>query len=94
MRGEPGKREVIAHYRAGELFALRKGPYKIHLITQEAFGIGPERTEHETPLLYHLGADPGESYDLAAERPEILAEMLEAVREHRASMETRPSLFD
>ena len=94
MRGEPGKREVIPHYRSGELFALRKGPYKIHLITQGDFGIGPERTEHETPLLYHLGEDPSESYDLAAERPEILAEMLEAVREHQASMETRPSLFD
>ena len=94
LQGEPGKREVLPHYRAGELFALRKGPYKIHLITEGTFGIGPERTEHETPLLYHLGEDPGESYDLAAERPEVLAEMLEAVREHQASMETRPSLFD
>ena len=95
LQGEPGTREVLPHYRAGELFALRKGLYKIHLITDESpFGIGPERTEHETPLLYHLGADPGESYDLAAERPEVLAEMLEAVREHQASMETLPSLFD
>lgn len=94
LRGEPGTREVLAHYRAGELYALRKGPYKIHLITEKAYGIGPERTEHETPLLYHLGEDPGESWDLAAERPEILAEMLEAVREHRAAMETRPSLFE
>ena len=94
LRGEPGQREVLAHYRAGELFALRKGPYKIHLITQGAYGLGPERTEHETPLLYHLGADPGESWDLAAERPEILAGMMEAVREHQASMDTRPSLFE
>ena len=94
LRGELGKREVLAHYRAGELFALRKGPYKIHLITQGAYGLGPERTEHEIPLLYDLGADPGESWDLAAERPEILAEMIEAVREHQASMETRPSLFE
>ena len=94
LQGEPGKREVLQHYRAGELFALRKGPYKIHLITEGAFGIGPERTKHETPLLYHLGEDPGESYDLAAERPEVLAEMLEDVREHQASMETQPSLFD
>ena len=94
LQGEPGKREVLPHYRAGELFALRKGPYKIHLITEGAFGIGPERTKHETPLLYHLGEDPGESYDLAAERPEVLAEMLEDVREHQASMETQPSLFD
>ena len=94
LRGEPGRREVLAHYRAGELFALRKGPYKIHLITEGAYGFGPERTEHETPLLYHLGEDPGESWDLAAERPEVLAEMIEAVREHQASMETRPSLFE
>lgn len=94
LRGEPGTREVLAHYRAGELYALRKGPYKIHLITENAYGIGPERTEHETPLLYHLGEDPGESWDLAAERPEILAEMLEAMREHQAAMEMRPSLFE
>ena len=87
-------REVLPYYRGGELYALRKGPYKIHLITEGAFGFGPERAEHQVPLLYHLGEDPGESHDLSSERPEVLKVMLEAVAEHRASVSPVPSLFD
>ena len=90
----PSPRNVMPYYRGGELYALRKGPYKIHLVTQGAFGVGPERSEHTTPLLYHLGEDPGETYDLAGERPQELADMLAALETHRQSVHKVPSLFD
>ena len=90
----PVAREVLPYYRGGELYALRKGPYKIHLITEGAFGFGPERTVHQLPLLYHLGEDPGESHDLAHERPEQLNAMLAAIAQHRASVNAVPPLFD
>ena len=87
-------REIMPYYRGGELYALRKGAYKIHLVTEGAFGLGPERTEHAPPLLYHLGEDPGESHDLAEERPQVLADMLATLEAHKSEARQVPSLFD
>ena len=72
----PSPRDVMFFYRTGELYAVRQGPYKAHFITEGEYGDGPPRTEHETPLLYHLGEDPGEKYDISGDHPEVIAEIL------------------
>src|SRR5690606_15403907 len=38
----PSPREVVFYYRGTDLFAVRKGPYKAHFLTQEAYGPGSE----------------------------------------------------
>ena len=75
----------MAYYRMGELFAFRLGPYKAHFTTQGRYGLPPGRTDHDPPLLFHLGEDVGERYDVAAERPEALAAVVAAADAHRAA---------
>jgi arylsulfatase A-like enzyme len=90
----PGPRETLAYYRSGELYALRKGPYKLHLISEGAYQAPPEKTVHDKPLLYHLGRDPAEQYDISAQKPEVVNELMQAVERHQTAMEEQPPLFD
>ena len=90
----PSPRDSMAFYRMGELYAYRQGEYKVHLVTEGRYGLGVERTEHDPPLLFHLGDDPGEHYDLAAERPGVVADLLAAVETHRSGMTVAEPLFD
>ncbi len=94
LKGQASPRQKMAFYRSGELYAFRKGQYKIHLITEGAYGRPPHRTVHEKPLLYHLGEDPRELFDVADERPEVVADMIKAVEEHKAGIIIAESIFD
>ncbi|MBA2602189.1 MAG: hypothetical protein H0U94_01255 [Acidobacteria bacterium] len=40
------------------MYAVRKGVDKAHFVTRGAYGAGAPRTEHDPPLLFHLGANP------------------------------------
>ena len=90
----PGPRETMAYYRMGELYAFRRGRYKVHFVTEGRYGLPPPRTDHDPPLLYDLDEDPAERYDLAAERPEALAVVVAAAERHRADMTMGEPLFD
>jgi len=82
----PSPREVMFFYRGIELYAVRKGPFKAHFITRAAYGGGkPER--HDPPLLYHLGHDPSEKFDVAAKHPDVIAEIRELAEAHQAAMQ-------
>jgi len=78
------------YYRGSQLYAVRNGPWKAHLITREAYGTDLP-APHDPPLLYHLGRDPGERFDVAAEHPEAVAEIMKIVAQHRAGMKAAPS---
>jgi arylsulfatase A-like enzyme len=93
-RGAPSPRSSLAYYRQGELRAYRHGPWKLHLVTEGAYRQPPERAEHDPPLLYHLGEDPGERFDVAARHPEIVAEIQALIAEHRANLPEKLPLFD
>ena len=92
--GTPSPRKTMAYYRIGELRAFRDGPYKMHVVTEGAYGQPPERTMHDTPLLYHLGEDPAERFDLAATRPAQLERIKASMARHVAQTPRRPPLFD
>jgi arylsulfatase A len=78
LRGIPGTPPAhdVFHYFSGlRLMAIRKGPWKLH------FG---STTENRTPAkakgqpeLYHLADDPGESRNVAAQHPDIVASLTE-----------------
>lgn len=87
-------RRELAYYRAGRLYAYRAGPWKVHFVSEGSYGIGPERTEHETPLLYHLGNDPSERFDVAAQHPQVLAQLVQKVAEHKTRVSRRAPEFD
>ncbi len=78
-------REVFCYYRGTRLFAARLGKWKAHFITQPAFGPGQPES-HDTPQLYDVQADPGESRNVAAQHPGVIAEIQAAVERHRATL--------
>jgi len=81
------------YYRGQTLHAVRIGPWKIHYLTRSAYG--PDQAKvHSPPLLFHLGSDPGEKFDVAAKHPQVLAQAARAVEQHRATLRPAPSQLE
>ena len=87
-------RQSMPYYRAGELRAWRQGPWKLHLIVEGAYGVGPEKEQLATPQLFHLGRDPGERFDVASQHPEVVADIEAAISRHKEQLTSQPPLFD
>lgn len=86
LHGEPSPRREMLFYRAGELFAFRQGPHKIHFWTQTGY-TEPQPTPHDPPALYHLEHDPGEKYDVSAANPELVERLAKLARQRDAELE-------
>lgn len=89
----PSPRDCFFYYRGTQLYAARLGRFKAHFLTQAGYGPEPPRT-HEPPLLFDLGVDPGESFDVAAEHPDVLSRIQQRVAAHRATVTPVPNQLD
>ncbi len=78
------KREVMFFYRGRRLMAVRKGPWKAHFITQAGYREKPKK--HDPPLLFHLEHDPSEKYDVAKDNPDVIADILQRIEDHKAKL--------
>jgi arylsulfatase A len=91
---------IVFYYRNQEVYAIRKGNYKAHFITQLEFGSNtahyityPEIELKQTPtlqnppLLYDICTDPSEKYNIAEEHPDIITEITSILEKHRKSVE-------
>jgi arylsulfatase A len=84
--GKP-ERDYFYYHRDTELFAVRKGPWKIHLLTQS--GYGPDAAEkHDPPLLYNLETDPGEKFNVANQHPDVVAQLMKLANEHKSTIQS------
>ena len=86
-------RKTMFYYRGSELFAARKGAWKIHLKTQSGYG-QPKPESHDPPLLFHLPSDPGENYNLAGKNPDVVAELLAEIESHRGAIQFGPDQLE
>jgi len=95
LRGAgPSPRRLLFYYWDSELRAVRKGDYKAHFVTSGAYGEGEARTEHDPPLLFNLAEDPGERYDIAAQHPDVVADLVKEADAHRKTVAATKPLFD
>jgi arylsulfatase A-like enzyme len=78
-------RDIVFYYRDVQVFAIRKGEYKAHFMTQPEYG-DDNVTVHDPPLLFNLNIDPSEKYNIADKHPEIVTEMKEILRQHQAGV--------
>jgi arylsulfatase A len=82
-------RDTMLYYRGSELFAVRKGAFKVHFTTANGYaspGSPLNFERHDPPLLFNLGNDPGEKFNMASEHPEVIAELQKVLAEHRAKL--------
>jgi len=95
-----GEREVVFYYRGEQVYAIRKGNYKAHFITQLEYGsetahpittpemdIQKTPTVLEQPLLYDLAVDPAEKYNIADQHPGIIEEIRMVLETHLKTIE-------
>ncbi len=80
----PSPREEMFFYRGEQLYAVRKGPFKMHLTTQSGYGDKPHA--HTPPALYNLEHDPSEKYDIAKKHPAVIAELTKLAEAHKKAM--------
>ncbi|MBC7815593.1 MAG: sulfatase [Planctomycetaceae bacterium] len=85
LKGEPLAAAPFFYYRGDKLAACRLGEWKAHFFTQTGYG-QPQPEQHDPPLLFHLGRDPSEKRNVAAEHPDVIAHIQVAVKTHTASV--------
>jgi arylsulfatase A len=83
-------RDAFFYYRGQQLYAARLGPWKAHFVTRTGYGPDPAQP-HDPPLLFNVVEDPGERFDRAAEKPDVLAKIQEAAEKHRSNLNPPPS---
>ena len=81
----PGQRNLMFYYNGDQLYAVRKGPYKAHFVTYAGYS-KEQPQQHNPPLLFDLPNDPGERFDLAAEHPEVVADIQREVENYLANL--------
>ncbi|MCY4223636.1 MAG: sulfatase [Bacteroidetes bacterium] len=86
-------REEVYFYRGTNLWAVRKGPWKLHYMTQSAY-VGDEPIVHDPPILFHLERDPEERFNVATEEEEVISEIQAVVDQHLANLNRAPSQLD
>lgn len=73
------EREALLYFDGWNLQCARLGKYKLHVARYSAPPYVPVASRPNIPLrppeLYDLELDPDESYDLAAENPQVVADI-------------------
>lgn len=81
----PVERPPFVYYRGTRPFAIRSGRWKMHRLTQAGYGQAqPE--PHDPPLLFDLGVDPAERFDVAADHPDVVRDLSAALAAHEAAV--------
>ena len=76
----------MIYYHGEQIFAVRHGQYKAHFQTKVRYTGQREAKQHDPPLLYHLGHDVSEKFDIAKANPEVIAKIREIAEAHRKSV--------
>src|SRR5262249_56659072 len=84
MRGTGvSSRTDLFSYHADEIFAVRRGPWKLHLKTINPAAGEKKPKVHDPPLLFNLAFDPSERVNVAARHPELIQQLLNVIEQHR-----------
>lgn len=84
--------DELFYYDANQLFAVRKGPWKLHLKSIET-GSG-DQTQYVQPMLFNLEKDPSEKYNVGRDNPEVVKQLKELAAQHQKSVEKKHYIFD
>ena len=87
LRGTgPGPRTHLFYYHDAELFAVRRGPWKLHRKTIDPASTQEKVQTHDPPLLFHLTTDPSEQFNVADRHPDVVEQILKDIEEHQRGL--------
>jgi arylsulfatase A-like enzyme len=87
LRGTgPGGRDRVFYYRETELMAVRRGPWKLHVMTIDPASDQEKPVAHDPPLLFNLTVDPSERFDVAGRHPDVIRRLLDEIAAHRRDL--------
>ena len=78
-----GEERTLFYWSDVELRAVRKGPWKLHVRTNNQVDLPTGVQDVNPPLLFNLASDPSEKYNVAAAQPEIVKELLSLLETHK-----------
>lgn len=88
-------REALFYYRGYKLMAVRQGPWKMHVMTQDAYGPGSrEAVSHDPPLLFNLDHDPSEKHNLAEQHLDVVDSIRSTIATHQKSLAVATSQLE
>ncbi len=85
--------DEVLYYWGAEIYAVRKGPWKMHYKTITPY-VGEAAVAHDPPLLFNLETDPSELYNVADKYPSVIPQLQHVVEEHRNSFSPPPSRLE
>jgi arylsulfatase A-like enzyme len=87
-------RPFFYYFNCG-LYAIRKGPWKMHLLTRQHAGYDDEKAvRHDPPLLFQLEHDPSERFDVGAQHADVLTDLRNEIERHQRTIQPVPSELD
>jgi len=86
-------RQIMVYYRDTTAYAIRKGRYKLHVMSRDGYGKNPA-VRHDPPLLFDLNVDPSERFDVAKAHPKVVAELLKDLADHEAGVKPAENQLD
>ena len=93
LRGGPSPHEVLYHYAAGTLMAVRSATHKYRDRKAVAYPTDPVRLpiwQAHGPWLFDMRADSQEAYDISMKHPALAARMKALLDAKNAEMEKNP----
>lgn len=86
-KSKTSPREAHYYFKSYALEAVRQGPWKLAIASQNlSMGFNTETDSNTNPRLYHLDEDIGEKTNLAAEHPEIVAKLTALAEKMKAEI--------
>ena len=83
LENDDGREPLLFCWVGYQLRAVRKGPWKLHVITNTPANGSRAATKHDPPLLFNIDKDPAERRDVAADHPDVVRELLALMRQHK-----------
>lgn len=81
-------RKEFFYWTRGKLHAARMNNWKLHILQRQPVNYGKE-VPLDAPELYHLESDISEAYDVAAQHPDIVAELEKMIKQHQEDTKDR-----
>lgn len=95
LKGENARpRNELIYYHGVNVFAARKGDFKVLYYSNNPNGYPGRVKKLEKPMLYNLMVDPSERFDLTDQYPEKVKEITAMVEEHKATVKPVETQMD